>query len=335
MSSLIVVHPRFDGEWPFAADHLQQLWAASGPTRLQRLAHEESRPLGSVAADSQVTRLVSCGVPVTAACVNAFPRLREAALLPAPAPAVRTAWETAGVTLYQHRSEGFWGQSVAEFALALTLAALRRIPQTGAALRQSQAVWDYRQPAGAEAPGRRGLQFGDDPRFCHGTIAGKRVRVVGLGNIGSRYAAVCAHLGADVAGWDPIAPEAAFHRSGTRQVERLDELVADADIFAPMLPLREATAGVVTAAHLQALPRGTLVVLVTRAGIVDMPSLRQRVLAAELALAADVFDLEPLPLDDPLLRCEHAVLTPHNAGRTAHANQQFVAALAAQFRQSR
>ena len=67
-------------------------------------------------------------------------------------------------------------------------------------------------------------------------------------------------------------PLAAFH---------LDRLVRDAEIFAPMVPLTDQTRGLVTAALIDALPRGCLVVLVTRAGICDMASVRRRVLADE------------------------------------------------------
>ena len=76
---------------------------------------------------------------------------------------------------------------------------------------------------------------------------------------------------------------------------------------------------------------GCLVVLVTRADICDMPTLRRRVLADELALAADVFDIEPLPLDDPLLGRHNVVHTPHNAGRTRQANERWAEALLVQF----
>ena len=71
--------------------------------------------------------------------------------------------------------------------------------------------------------------------------------------------------------------------------------------------------------------------LVTRADICDMPSVRRRVLADELALAADVFDVEPLPLNDPLLGRHNVVHTPHNAGRTRQANELYAAMLVAQF----
>jgi phosphoglycerate dehydrogenase-like enzyme len=79
------------------------------------------------------------------------------------------------------------------------------------------------------------------------------------------------------------------------------------------------------------LPRGCLVILVTRAAVCDMPTLRERVLADELALAADVWDVEPLPLDDPLLGRYNVVHTPHNAGRTREANIAWAENLAVQF----
>src|ERR687890_1985972 len=77
--------------------------------------------------------------------------------------------------------------------------------------------------------------------------------------------------------------------------------------------------------------RGSLIVLVTRAAVCDMTPLRERVLADELALAADVWDVEPLPLDDPLLGRQTVVHTPHIAGRTRDANLAWAENLAAQF----
>ena len=158
------------------------------------------------------------------------------------------------------------------------------------------------------------------------------MRIVGAGNIGSRYASFVKMLGADVAVWDPYAAEPAFHRAGSRREFHLDRLVEDAEIFVPMVPLTDSTRGLVTAEHIRALPVGCLVVLATRANICDMPTLRVRVLADELALAADVFDVEPLPLDDPLLGRENVVHSPHNAGRTRYANERWAGALTDQFR---
>jgi phosphoglycerate dehydrogenase-like enzyme len=330
--SLIAVHADFDAIWPFAADHARALWERQGEVEFVRLAPGDGRMLSEVASHTAaVRRLVNFGVPLTADCAGSFSSLKEAALVTRIEPGIRDAFAARGVKLYQHKSEGFWGQSVAEFALALTICGLRRIPQLHHRMLTDATAWDYSPPGGVGQPGQRGQQFGDDPRFANGTIAGKRVRIVGAGNIGSRYASFCHALGADVAAWDPFASEPSFHRAGARREHHLDRLVLDAEIFAPMMPLVDATRGLVTARHIEMLPQGGLVVLVTRAAICDMNALRRRVLADELSLAADVFDIEPLPFTDPMLGRANVVHTPHNAGRTVHANHAFVEALLDQF----
>jgi phosphoglycerate dehydrogenase-like enzyme len=332
MRSVIVVHPKFEAHWSFTADHLHTLWQAQGQVEFIRLAPDEERPLGAIVPEPEtVTRLIALSVPVTDSCLEKFTHLREVALETRLPEGTKERLAERGVRLYRQVSEGFWGESVSEFGLALTLCGLRRIPQLHHQILTDLTPWDYNPSGGVGQPRTRAHQFGDDPNFTSGTIAGKRVRVVGAGNIGSRYASFCHFLGADVAVWDPFAQEPAFHRAGSRREWHLDRLVQDAEIFAPMVPLTQSTEGLVTAKHIHALPTGCLVVLVTRAKIVDVATLRERVLADELALAADVFDIEPLPLDDPLLGRHNVVHTPHNAGRTIHANQQWAEMLAAQF----
>ncbi|HZR42166.1 MAG TPA: NAD(P)-dependent oxidoreductase [Ktedonobacteraceae bacterium] len=332
MRSVIIVHPDFDRIWPFSADHFHTLWQAQGKVEFLRLDHADRRPVGEIVSQPEsVTRLVVLQVPMTHSCLARLRGLRELAISPEPPTTVTEAIAQAGIRRYTHSSEGFWGQSVAEFALALTLCGLRRIPQLHHEMMTNLTPWNYEPSNGPGRPGARGQQFGDDTRFANGTVAGKRVRIVGAGNIASRYASFMHMLGADVAAWDPYASEPCFHRAGSRRDYHLDHLVQDAEIFAPMVPLTETTRGLVTREHLLALPRGCLVMLVTRAGICDMPTLRERVLADEVSLAADVWDVEPLPLDDALLGRHNVVHTPHNAGRTIHANQQWAEVLAMQF----
>ena len=340
MGDLIVVHPDFDGVWPFAAGHFHALWPEAN---LIRPAHGDDRPLGEVLEDAgladlagSVTRMATLGIPVTVECLRRFDALEEATFQAAYGRGLDEECGAylaeAGVAVYDHPSEGFWSQSVAEFGLALTLCGLRRIPQLHREIIDGQAPWDYEPPGGRGRPGARGQQFGDDPAFANGTLAGKRVRIVGAGNIASRYASFANMLGADVAAWDPYATEPGFHRAGARRVYHLDQLVSDAEVFAPMVPLTESTHGLVGAGHIDALPRGCLVVLVTRALTCDMEAIRRRVLADELSLAADVWDIEPLPPGDPLLGRHNVVHTPHNAGRTIDANRAWAGKLAAQFR---
>ena len=333
MDSFIAVHSAFDGNWPWAADHFRTLWQRQGEVGFRRLAHGDDRRLGEV-ADGQaasVRRLACLGVRFTLDCLEALPALREATFPHGPGPDCEAALAARGVVLYGPLSGGFWGQSVAECGLALTLCALRRIPQLHTGIAAGTPDWDWRPPGGIGAPGQRGVQYSDDSAFANGTLSGKRVRVVGAGNIGSRYAAFASALGADGAAWDPFAAEPAFHRAGSRREHHLARLVEDAEVFAPMVPLTDSTRGLVTADLIGALPGGCLVVLVTRAGVCDMAALRRRVLADELSLAADVFDIEPRPPDDPLVGRHNVVHTPHIAGRTADANRSWAEHLADQF----
>lgn len=333
MTSAILVHPDFDGIWPLAADELHRLWAEQGNVVFRRVEHHDRRPAGQIVdRPGEIIRLALLGVGLTQNCIGMFAAMRQYAMeRTTTEQAIHDQLAQRGVARHTQPSEGYWSQSVAEFGLALTLCGLRRIPQNHRDMITSHQPWNYTPADGIGRPGHRGQQFGDDDRFTSGTVAGKRVRIVGAGNIGSRYASFMSMLGADVASWDPFASEPCFHRAGSRRVRKLDDLFSDAEICAPMLPLTDKTRGIVTAAHIDCLPKGCLLVLVTRAKICDMQAVRRRVLADELALAGDVFDVEPLPLDDPLLGRHNVVHSPHQAGRTRHANHQWARMLADQF----
>lgn len=311
----IVVFPRFDRTWPVSADRLRDLL---GPVCDVELIRTET--VGPPAGDENVERLFWLGDGLGPDELAGYPSLRMLFCDAQLDPAVEELLAARDVVRLRHPSEGFWGQSVAEFALGLTIAGLRRIPQRSRLITDDpRAAWRY------EAE-----QLSDDLRFSNGTVAGKRVRIVGAGNIASRYASFVSMLGADVAAWDPYAAEPAFHRSGTRREWQLSALPLDAEIFVPMVPLTDSTRGLVTAEHIRSIPDGALVVLVTRAAICDTTELRRRVVAGELSLAADVFDVEPLQPDDPLLGLDHVVATPHIAGRTLDAGYRWAEALAEQ-----
>lgn len=305
----IVVHPRFERVWPFAADRLRELLEPITQVEFTRVVDPDATP-----RHPHAERLFWLGAPLSGAVLDRYPAVREVCAV----ETYRTPPETIallakrGIACLQHESEGYWGQSVSEFALGLTIGALRRIPQLHHAMLTDPAAWHYAEE-----------QFGDDRNFTNGTVEGKRVRIVGAGNIASRYASFVHMLGADVAAWDPFASEPSFHRAGSRREHSLARLVADAEIFVPMVPLTSSTEGLVTAEVIRSLPSGCLVVLVTRAAVCDMPELRRRVLADQLSLAADVFDIEPMPLSDPLLNRHNVVHTPHNAGRTIESNMRW------------
>ena len=323
LRSVICVHEKFDLNWPFSADHWHERWKEQGDCDFYRTEDPDATVLELVNDPASVTRLAILGFSVDDEMLDPFSALEECYAQSrgyGEKNGILDRTKARGVSFIPHRVDVYWGQSVAEFGLAMTINALRRIPQTYVAMMESHETWQYRPEGGIGKPGQRGIQFGDTTQFVSGTLSGKRVRVVGVGSIGGRYASWCSALGADVAVWDPFAPDAAFRLANARREFHLPELIADAEIFVTMVPLTDDTRGMITGELVEKIPGGSLVVQVTRAPIMDTEVLYRRVINDELALAADVFDKEPLPLDSPLLGRHNVIHTPHNAGRTRDSN---------------
>jgi phosphoglycerate dehydrogenase-like enzyme len=201
-----------------------------------------------------------------------------------------------------------WGQSVAETALGLALGALRQIPHWHCCMAQREPLWKFPY-----------AQFCDNPDFVNGDLGTKQVGVIGLGAIGSRVARWCVALGSAVRGFDPFVPEATVQGWGIEPVA-LDRLVDESEVVFVLVPPTPSAKHLLNRERIGRLRQGALVIAVTRAHAIDMAALRERILADELAGAFDVYDLEPLPPDDPLRGRANVVHTPHIAGRTRDAN---------------
>jgi phosphoglycerate dehydrogenase-like enzyme len=219
-----------------------------------------------------------------AAQLAAMPRLRVVQLLSAGVerwlPLV-----PAGVTLCNGR--GVHGGATAELAVAGILALVRELPHFLA----------------EQAAGRWSQRATDD-------VDGKRLLVLGAGDIGHRVASALAVFGAQPS----FVGRAA--RGGVHGVDELDRLLPEADIVVVAVPLTEETAGLVDARFLAALPDGAIVANVARGSIVHTDALLGELQAGRLRAFLDVTDPEPLPPDHPLWHAPNAVITPHVGGGT-------------------
>ncbi|MBL7047480.1 MAG: hydroxyacid dehydrogenase [Candidatus Marinimicrobia bacterium] len=341
MRSLIIVCNDFDGSWPLVADYFHLQWKKQGNVEFIRLPGDNQKKISELVKDGKnITRMATFGYEhvITPEEINFLTDLKEWAISGRVnnktyceiQDTLKTIGKS-GIKVISNPTEGFWKYSVAETGIGLTICGLRQIPQKHQAIQTSLEEWNYTQEKGKAVPGIRGGQYCDDSQFTSGTIRDKRVRVVGMGNIASHYSSICRFMGADVAAYDPFAHEPAFDLAGVRRISSLEELISDAEIFAPIIPNTEKTRGLITTELVNALPKGCLVVLITRAGICDMDAVRKRVLNDEISLASDVFDVEPLPLGDPLLGRHNVVHTPHLAGRTKQANELWADKLLCQF----
>ncbi|HEX2032725.1 MAG TPA: NAD(P)-dependent oxidoreductase [Chloroflexota bacterium] len=309
-------HPRLEQSWPFVQPRLVERLAALGEVEV--VSAERDQALSTLTDLQAVDGVALFGGRLTEDCVARAPRLRMVGC--------NTDNTGRGLPLDALRERGIpvvdttraWGQSVAEVALGLALSALRRIPQWHAELAAGQP--SFRYEAG---------QYCDATGFVNGELGTKRVGVIGLGQIGGRVARWCVALGGDAAtgpqlagevmGYDPYLPPGLAERWGVQRVD-LDTLVERSEVVFVTVPPTPSARQLLDRRRLQCLCRGALLVIVTRAHAVDMAALRERVLAGELAAALDVYDVEPLPVDDPLRGRPNVVHTPHIAGRTRDAN---------------
>jgi D-3-phosphoglycerate dehydrogenase len=182
---------------------------------------------------------------------------------------------------------------VAEHALALLLAAARRVAYQTAELKAGR--WTLRESV---------------------FLAGKTVGVVGTGTIGSAFARLARAIGMNVIAWtyNPSPKRAA--ELGLRFVE-LDDLLRTSDAVSLHLRLTPQSRGLLKARELALMKPGSLLVNTARGALVDMDALVAALSSGHLAGAAlDVYDIEPLPPDHPILACEQVVLTPHIADQT-------------------
>jgi D-3-phosphoglycerate dehydrogenase len=133
--------------------------------------------------------------------------------------------------------------------------------------------------------------------------------LVGIGRIGAEVARLLGPMFGRTIAFDPAAPPPA----GVEAVE-LDALFAAADVISLHCPLTPQTHNLVNAATLAAMGAQTLLVNVSRGGLVDTAALADALRAGTIAGAAlDVLPQEPPDPDDPLLRAPNLLLTNHIA----------------------
>ncbi|RJQ48653.1 MAG: D-2-hydroxyacid dehydrogenase family protein [Desulfobacteraceae bacterium] len=176
----------------------------------------------------------------------------------------------------------------AEHAWALILSLVKRIPHSDRATRS----------------GRWGGGI-------NGELFGKRLGVLGLGNLGARVAAVGQAFGMEVFAWSQNLTADRAAEVGVLRVEK-DELFERSDILTIHLVLSERTRGIVGAREISRMKRASFLVNTSRGPIVDEHALVDALRKNRIAGAGlDVFDIEPLPAGHPFLTLPNTVVTPH------------------------
>ena len=186
--------------------------------------------------------------------------------------------------------------SVVELAIGLTIAVLREITYGNKLIRNQQ--WSF-QP---------GIE-----------LFGKTVGIMGTGEIGVATARIFKAFGCEVIGWSRSENEA-FTTIGGKYIADKQAFFAAADIVSVHLPLNKETKGIIGKQELSAMKETAILVNTARGAIVNEADLIAALNQKEIAGAGlDVFEKEPIDIDNKLLKMNNVVLTPHVAYKTEEA----------------
>jgi D-3-phosphoglycerate dehydrogenase len=193
-------------------------------------------------------------------------------------------------------------RSVVELAVAEIIALTRRLTEKNASLQGG--VWDKSAEGAHE-------------------IRGRRLGIIGYGNIGSQLSVVAEALGMAVSFYD-IHDKLAL--GNAYRCSSLEELLDGADIVSLHVDGRAGNAGLFGQAQFQQMREGAIFLNLSRGFVVDHEALREHILSGHLAGAAvDVFLEEPKKKGDPfrstLRGLPNVILTPHIGGSTEEAQE--------------
>jgi D-3-phosphoglycerate dehydrogenase len=167
------------------------------------------------------------------------------------------------------------------------------------------------------------MHAGDWQKSAKGSheLRGRRLGIVGYGNIGTQLSVLAEALGMSVRFFD-IADRLAI--GNAKRCRTLDELLADSDVVTLHVDGRAGNSGLFGEAQFAQMVPGAIFLNLSRGFVVDHHALREHILSGHLAGAAvDVFPNEPAasgePFESELRGLPNVILTPHVGGSTEEA----------------
>lgn len=191
--------------------------------------------------------------------------------------------------------------SAAEFAIALIFSLAKKIPSANFATKSGS--WDRNKFKGME-------------------LDGKTLGIIGFGKIGYLVAKKAIGLGLNVIAFDPYVSEDKYWQSGIKKADTLEDIYKAADIISIHLPKTRETSGLLNKTELYKMKKGTILINVSRGGIIVENDLYEAVKEGQIGGAGiDVFENEPCR-ESELFKAENIICTPHLGSSTAEAQEK-------------
>ncbi len=193
-------------------------------------------------------------------------------------------------------------RSVAELVLAQAILLLRGVPEKSAKAHRGEWIKSAKNSY---------------------EIRGKKLGIIGYGNIGTQFSVLAESLGMDVYFYDVVSK---LSIGNATQVGTLQELLNIADVVSLHVPETPATKYMFKAEQFAQMKPGSILMNASRGTVVDIDALADALRSGKLLGAAvDVFPVEPKSNDEefvsPLREFDNCILTPHVGGSTIEAQE--------------
>ncbi|HEX3473056.1 MAG TPA: 2-hydroxyacid dehydrogenase [Silvibacterium sp.] len=202
-------------------------------------------------------------------------------------------------------AQGLHNIPTAEWTVSAILAALKYFPfyvdlQRAGNWRGRKEVDDHYRAMHRAEP-----KF--SPPVLQEELFGKRVMIVGHGSIGRSIEELLTPFGVE------IVRVARSARDGVENVDRLLDLLPDADVVVLIVPLTPETTGMIGERELARMKQGALLINAARGPVVNTDALLAALESGRIRAVLDVTDPEPLPEEHPLWKAPNLFITPHVA----------------------
>lgn len=202
-----------------------------------------------------------------------------------------------GIPLYVN--QGVNAESVAEQALLLMLACLRKLPTINQ--NTKNGIWKKQE---------QGVQTAE--------LKGKTVGIVGMGNIAKTLVGLLKPFHVKILYYNLVQMPTEFENENNMAFVGMEELLKESDIVTIHCALTPETRNLINAESVATMKPGAILINTARGEIVDPIAIADALKSEHLSYAAfDVHAKEPIPEDYPLKDIDNVILTPHIAGVTA------------------
>jgi phosphoglycerate dehydrogenase-like enzyme len=188
-----------------------------------------------------------------------------------------------------------FARPVAEMTLGLAIDLARGVTTADRAMRAGREKWLLEGAAG-----------------CF-SLYGASVGLVGFGDLARAFTPLLHPFGCPIKAYDPWVSDHFMTGFGVEPAS-LDEVLRTSRVIVIFAAVTSENLGFLGKREFEMIAPGSVVLLMSRAGVVDFPEFLRQIESGRFRAATDVFPVEPAPPDDPSRKVEGLILSPHRAG---------------------